>query len=202
MELKLTMHNLTRFCITASLATLLTGCAVVVGGSAATGAVVAHDRRTTGTVVEDKEITLRAMDLRASDPDIEARSNISVTTYNLKVLLTGQAESAEISQRLAAMVATLPRVTHVYNEVEVGAESTWSDAASDAYLTSRVKVALLDVKLEDFDPLRVKVTTSKSTVYLMGLVTPQEAEAVTDKVRYLSGVERVVRLFDYVQPSS
>jgi len=196
------MHTLTRLCVVTTLGAVLSGCGAVVVGGVATGAVVAHDRRTTGTVVEDKEITLRAVDLRASDPEIRERSNIAITTYNLKVLLTGQAESAELSERLAAKVAQLPRVTHVYNEVTVGAEATWSDAASDTILTGRVKVALFDIKMEGFDTLRVKVTTSKNTVYLMGLVTRAEADAVTDKVRYLSGVEKVVRLFDYIQPAS
>lgn len=196
------MRTLSRLCIVTTLAATLSGCAaVVVGGAVATGAVVAHDRRTTGTVVEDKEIQLRAVDLRASDPDIGARSNISITTYNLKVLLTGQAETAELAQRLAARIARLPRVTHVYNEVEVGAQATLSDAASDTYLTASVKAALFDIELDGFDPLRVKVTTSNSTVYLMGLMTRQEADAVSDKVRYLSGVKKVVRLFDYIQPA-
>jgi len=195
------MNSFARLTITATLAALLSGCAAVVVGGA-TGAVVAHDRRTTGTVVDDKEITLRAMELRADDPDTRDHSNISITTYNLKVLLTGQARSAELAQRLADRIAQLPRVAHVYNEVEVGAESTWSDEASDAYLTSKVKFALFDVKLDGFDPLRVKVTTAKGTVYLMGLVTRQEAEAVTEKVRYLSGVQKVVRLFDYFEPGA
>lgn len=193
------MNTSHRLLIVAVLAGLLSGCTAVVVGGAATGAAVAHDRRTSGTVVDDQEIELRAVKLRVDHPEIRARSNISVTSYNLKVLLTGQAESAEVAQRFASMVAQLPRVAHVYNEVQIGAESTWSDAASDTYLTSRVKLALFDVGVEGFDPLRVKVVTSKSTVYLMGLVTPAEAEAITDKVRFLSGVDRVVRLFDYIQ---
>lgn len=194
------MKTLTRICAITTLSAVLSGCGAVIVGGVATGAVVAHDRRTTGTVVEDKEITLRANDVLASNPDIRQRSNIAITSYNLKVLLTGQAESPDLAERLAAQIAQLPRVAHVYNEVTVGAEATWSDAASDTYLTSKVKVALFDIKMDGFDPLRVKVTTSKSTVYLMGLVTRREAEAVTDKVRYLSGVQKVVRLFDYIQP--
>ncbi len=192
------MHTLTRVVIVSTLAALLGGCGAVVVGGVATGAAVAHDRRTTGTVVEDKEITLRALDILRDHPDIAQRSNISITTYNLKVLLTGQAQNAEDVKRFATMVAELPRVEHVFNEVTIGAEATWGDAANDAYLTGRVKLALFDVKLKGFDPLRVKVTTSKGTVYLMGLVTRAEAEAVTDTVRYISGVEKVVRLFDYI----
>ena len=196
------MHIITRLCVITTLGAALSGCAAVVVGGVATGVAVAHDRRTTGTVVDDKEITVQAIRLRAGDPEIRQHSNITITTYNLKVLLTGQAESAAISQRLADRIAQLPRVAHVYNEVQVGAEATWSDSAGDAYLTSKVKLALFEVKLDGFDPLRVKVTSADGTVYLMGLLTTQEAEAVTEKVRYLSGVKKVVRLFEYVQPDA
>jgi osmotically-inducible protein OsmY len=196
------MNTFTKLCLSATLASLLSGCAAVVVGGAATSAVVAHDRRTTGTVVDDKDITVQAMRLRGKDPEIREQSNISITTYNLKVLLTGQAASAAISQRLANRIARLPRVAHVYNEVQVGAEATWSNAASDAYLTGKVKLALFDIELPDFDPLRVKVTSANGTVYLLGLLTPREADAVTEKVRYISGVKKVVRLFEYVQPDA
>lgn len=192
------MRTFNRVCAVTTLATLLSGCGAVLVGGVTTGAVVAHDRRTTGTVVEDKEIVLRAQDILRNHPDIKQRSNISISAYNLKVLLTGQAQYAEDVERFAALVAELPRVAHVFNEVTIGAEATWSDNATDAYLTSKVKLALFDVKIKGFDPLRVQVTTSKGTVYLMGLVTRAEAEAVTDTVRYVSGVEKVVRLFDYI----
>lgn len=176
----------------------LGGCAAVVVGGAAAGAGVAHDRRTTGTIIEDKEILLKAMKFRENDADLKQRSNISIDVYNLQVLLTGQAEDAELTSRFASRVATIPRVRKVFNEVSIGAEGTWSDATSDAYLTSKVKLALFDVGIEGFDPLRVKVTTSLETVYLMGLLTPDEAESVTETVRHLSGVKRVVRLFEYL----
>jgi osmotically-inducible protein OsmY len=86
----------------------------------------------------------------------------------------------------------------VFNEVTIGAESTWGEATSDAYLTSRVKVALFNVGIEGFDPTRVHVTSSLGSVYLMGLLTPTEADAVTEKTRYVSGVKKVVKLFEYI----
>lgn len=176
---------------------LLSGCAaVVVGGGSA--AVAAHDRRTTGTIVEDKEILVRAMVLRNQDEDLKQRSNISIDVYNLKVLLTGQAQDADVVNRFAQQLRQIPRVTQVYEEVEIGAEGTWSEATADTYMTARVKSALIDVGLEGFDPLRVKVVTSLGTVYLMGILTRDEADRVTEKVRYISGVKRVVRLFDYI----
>ena len=179
-------------------ATLLGGCTAVVVGGTAAGVGVVHDRRTVGTVIEDKEIQLKALRILHSDEYLEKHSNIDVTVYNLVVLLTGQAESPEVVARFRDQVARLPRVRKVIDEVAIGAEGTWSDATADAYLTSRVKLALFDVGIEGFDPLRVKVVTSQGTVYLMGLLTPQEADRVTDKVRYISGVKKVVRLFEYI----
>ena len=178
--------------------TLLGGCTAVVVGGAAAGAGVAHDRRTTGTVIDDKEILIKAMRLRAADEDLKSRSNIDITVYDLQVLLTGQAESPEVVARFRDQVARIPRVRKVIDEVAIGAEGTWSEATADAYLTSRVKLALFDVGIEGFDPLRVKVVSSQGTVYLMGLLTPQEADKVTEKVRYISGVKKVVRLFEYI----
>jgi len=180
------------------IAGLLGGCTAMVVGGAATGAVAAHDRRTIGTFIEDKEIHVKALRILHADKELEQQSNIDITVYNLQVLLTGQAANAEIVTRFANKVARIARVRKVYNEVVIGAEGTWSDAAADAYLTSKVKMALFDVGLEGFDPLRVKVVSSDGTVYLMGLLTPDEADAVTEKVRFVSGVKKVVKLFEYL----
>jgi osmotically-inducible protein OsmY len=194
------MNKIRQFVLLLTLTGLLSGCGGLVVTGAATGALTVHDRRSAATVLQDQEIELKAFSLLGDHKDISENSNISVTSYNMKVLLSGQASSAALSQRFAELVARIPRVEKVYNEVVIGAESTWSDAASDTYLTGKVKVKLLDVELKDFDPTRVKVVTSKSTVFLMGLLTRQEADAVTDTVRYVSGVEKVVRLFEYIQP--
>ena len=177
----------------------LSGCAAVVVGAGTTGATVAHDRRTTGTYVEDKAILLKALQMRSQDETLQKNSNISIEVYNLQILLTGQALDADIVARFRDRLTQIERVRHVYNEVTVGAEGTWSEAAADTYLTSRVKVEMFSLGIQGFDPLRVKVTSSLGTVYLMGLVTPEEADAVVEKVRYISGVKRVVRLFEYIK---
>lgn len=182
---------------------LLSGCAaVVVGTGVATGVAVAHDRRTTGTVVEDQEIELKALRVLHDHPDIRDQSNITITSYNLQVLLTGQALSDNVSQRYAEMVAQLPRVRKVFNEVVTGAESTWTEEADDLYMDSKVKLALFNLGIEGFDPTRVNVTSSQGVVYLMGMLTAQEADAVVEKVRFLSGVKRVVKLFEYIEPAA
>jgi len=191
---RISLHILIALVITS----LLSGCAAVVVGAGTTGATVAHDRRTTGTYVEDKAILLKALQMRSQDEVLQKNSNISIEVYNLQILLTGQAIDADIVARFRDKLLKIDRVKHVYNEVTVGAEGTWSEAAADTLLTSRVKVELFNVGIQGFDPLRIKVTSSLGTVYLMGLLTPEEADAVVEKVRYISGVKRVVRLFEYI----
>ncbi len=176
----------------------LQGCAPVVVGGAATGAVAAYDRRTAATVLEDQNIELKALKLGYDHPDLGKHSNISVTSYNMAVLLTGEAETREISRRFAELVSQIDRVKKVYNEVVIGPSGSLLDRTNDTYLTSKVKVALFKVKLDGFDPTRVKVVTSQGTVFLMGLLTSQEAEAVVEEVRVVAGVLRVVKLFEYI----
>lgn len=183
------------------LPTLLGGCAAAVVGGVVAGAGVAsiaHDRRTTGSYIEDKEIQLRASGLLDEYPELAQQSDIAVTSYNMQVLLTGQAASDEVSATYASLVSRLPRVRKVFNEVETRAAASWEDSTGDTWLTLQVKTALADVGLEGFDPLRVKVVSALGTVYLMGLLTEEEAALVTDEVRYVRGVERVVRLFEIV----
>ena len=176
----------------------LSGCAAVVVGGAVTGAKVAHDRRTTGTFVEDQEIFLRAISMYTNDKALSEKSNIDISVFNMQVLLIGQTENMEIAESLRQRVATIPKVRAVFNEVVVGPEATFGESTSDAYLTAQVKVDLFKVKLKGFDPTRVKVSSSQGSVYLMGLLTPTEADAVTERVRYVSGVKRVVKLFEYL----
>jgi osmotically-inducible protein OsmY len=176
----------------------LTGCATAVVGGIAAGTAVVHDRRTTGVVIDDQEIEFKAVQLKYDHPEISERSNISVTSYNLWVLLTGQAESQELVLKYADMVSRLPRVKKVFNHVAIGAEGTFSESTSDVYLTSRAKLALFDVDLPNFDPTRVKVVTSQGTVFLMGLVTREEGQKASDAVRFVSGVKHVVKVFEYI----
>jgi osmotically-inducible protein OsmY len=178
---------------------VLEGCVPVVVTGAAVGVSVVHDRRTPGTVLDDEHIELQAWGLLDDHSDIREHSRIAVTSYNLVVLLTGQAETPEISERFAELVSHLPKIKRVVNEVTVGPLATVTRESEDALITSRVKLALVDVGIPDFDPTRVKVVTEAGIVYLMGLVTPAEAEATVKKARYVPGVKRVVKVFEYIQ---
>lgn len=178
---------------------LLQGCGALLVGGIAAGAAVAYDRRSTEIVVDDQQIELLAVDLAQKHPDIDDHSRIAATAYNRVVLLTGQAETAAIRDRYVAMVSKLPKVKEVVDEISIGPMVSLTRAGEDAYITSRAKFAISQVDLPEFDAMRVKVVTESGIVYLMGLVSADEASATTEKVRYIPGVERVVTLFEYLE---
>ncbi len=192
------MTRLICLLVIAALGQQLYGCTTAAVGGAATGVAVIHDRRTAATVLEDQGIELKAMKLLYDHPEIRDHSNISITSYNLKVLLTGEADTREVSDRFADLVSRIQRVERVHNEIVVGPSGTLLDQSNDAYLTAKVKYALLKIKAKGFDPTRVKVVTSQGTVFLMGLISRREADMVVEKVRFVSGVKRVVKVFEYI----
>ncbi len=187
-----------RFFLIALLALGLSGCAAVVVTGTATAVAVAHDRRTTGTVVEDQEIEWRAMAMRREDRELVEKSNVNIDVFNMQILLTGQTENMQIVERFAQRVGTIRHVRGVFNEVEVAAQPTLSESTADALLTARVKTSMFGMGIEDFDFTRVHVTSAQGSVFLMGLLTPTEADAVVEEVRFVSGVKRVVKLFEYL----
>jgi len=182
-----------------ALALTLSGCAGILVGGAATGVSVAHDRRTTGAIVDDQTIELKLYDV--VNRQLPPGNRISITSYNGTVLLTGEAVSEEARQRAEAIARSFnqPPVRMVYNELVVGPPSPLSVQSNDALLTTKVKTALFQINtIPDFDPTRVKVVTDRGVVYLLGLVRPQEANAAAEVVSQVSGVRQVVTLFEYI----
>ncbi len=176
---------------------LLHGCAaaVVTGGTA--GAAMAVDRRTAGTVIEDQAIEFKAAQAFFADKEINENAHINVTSYNLVALVTGEAPSEELRDRIIKIVRDIPKVSHVYNEVTIAAPSAYVSRSSDSLITSKVKTKLLT--MENFNGISVKVVTEKGVVYLMGLQTREEAERATEAARQVGGVQKVVKLFQYIE---
>lgn len=176
---------------------LLQGCAsVVVGGAAATATAV-HDRRTLGVFVEDQTIEFKAGNLLDDDKEIDDNSNIDVTSYNMVALMTGQAANQALKERAERLVGGVDRVRRVVNEVEIGSASSLGERTRDAALVTEIKFKLTKIDLPDFDPLRVKVVAERGVIFLMGLLTQAEGDAVAELVRHISGVRRVVKVFEY-----
>lgn len=178
---------------------LLTGCAAgVVGAGAAVGttAAVANDRRTTGTFIEDQAIELKAVRGLFVDDEIDKSSHINVTSYNTIVLITGETPNEDLRQRIIDIVRNIPKVTHVYDELTIAAPSSILSRSSDSLITSKVKTRLLTLK--NFNGARVKVVTERGVVYLMGLLTRADSDIATGETQLVGGVQKVVKLFQYI----
>jgi len=193
------IKGVSRLLLAAVLATSLSGCTALFLGGAATTIGVIHDRRSAGTILDDRTIELTIYGRIANDPQLARGANISVSSYNNVVLLSGQVIDPGQRQRAQDIAANAANVRRVFNELEVAPPANWSNTGTDALISSMVKGSLFQVQgLADFDPTRVKVVTDRGTVYLMGLLRPEEADAVTATVRRVNGVQRVVKLFEYI----
>lgn len=176
-------------------AVLATGCAGVLVGGAATGAAVAHDSRTTGTVIEDQAIELKAMEAIRGNVDLKEQTHLSVTSYNQAALVTGQAPSDALRQAAIALVSTVQKVRHVYDEIEIAAPNSLGTRSADSLTTAKVKTKLFT--LDDLDATRVKVVTENGVVFLMGILSRKDAEAAGQAASEVGGVQKVVKLFEY-----
>ena len=184
-----------RFCMLLFVSHMLTGCVAAVVAGGATGAAVAYDRRTAGTIIEDQAIETKAWQSFQSDKEINDNAHINVTSYNTIVLVTGEAPNAELKERIINIVRNIDKVSNVYDEVTIAAPSSYVSRSSDSVITSKVKTNLL--AMDNFDGAHVKVVTEKGIVYLMGLLSHEEADRGTDVARKVGGVQKVVKLFQY-----
>jgi osmotically-inducible protein OsmY len=186
-----------RLAIIALLATLpfLQGCApLIAGGAAATGIVISQDRRTVGSLTEDEGIELKAAS-RVGER-FKDGVHVNVTSYNRMVLLTGEVPDAAARTEAERIAWAVENVRGVHNEMAIAGVSSYTVRSNDALITSKVKARFLDG--QKFNPLHVKVVTENSIVYLMGLVRKQEANDATEIARTTSGVQKVVRVFEFL----
>jgi osmotically-inducible protein OsmY len=173
----------------------LSGCfPLLLGGAMTGGVLVASDRRTSGTQLEDNTIQLKSSN-RISD-NLGERVHVNVTSYNRQVLLTGEVPSEQDKQLVEKVVAGVENVRAVVNELAVLGNSTLTQRSSDALVTSRVKANLVDAR--DLFANSFKVTTERGTVYLMGRVSQREANRATEVVTGTSGVQRLVRILEVI----
>jgi osmotically-inducible protein OsmY len=177
--------------------TQLQGCAGVVAAGAATGAVVIHDRRSLGTVIDDQGIELKGAHSIAERKDISTASRIRVFSNNGMVLLVGQTPYSQYSNEAKAIVNKIQGVRRVYNELRIRKPVSLSVQSNDTWITSKIKTRMLAEK--HFDSTRFSVVTEDGEVFLMGLVTRAEGDKAVGIARNISGVRKVIRVFEYVQ---
>ena len=180
--------------LTASMVAALSACAPMIIGGAVVGSMMATDRRTAGTQIEDEGIELRAASaLRTTLGD---RVHINITSFNRQVLVTGEALTALDRQQVEQTVGRVENVRSVVNEVAVMGHTNLSQRSSDVLVTSKVKAALVDAR--DMSVNAFKVVTERGTTYLMGRVTKREADRATDIARSTGGVLKVVRVLELI----
>ena len=175
---------------------LLNGCTGILVTGAATGAVAAHDQRSIGTFVDDEGIELKAREKWLSDDEMFDKSHINFTSINRVVLVTGEAPTEALRDRIVSMVKNISNVRRVHNEVNISAPSSLMTRTSDTYITSKVKIQIF--RIENMDATRVKVVTENGVVYLMGLVTRDEGYQAAEAASKVSGVQRVIKIFEYI----
>jgi osmotically-inducible protein OsmY len=153
--------------------------------------VVATDRRTSGIQLEDEEIELRAASrIREMFGD---RVHVNVNSFNLQVLLTGEVPTDRDRQAVYKIVSEVENVRKILNEVVIGPVSSYADRSHDVLLSSKVKAGIIDAK--DLMVNTFKIIAEHDNIYLMGRVTPNEANRATEIARNVGGVKQVVRVF-------
>ena len=172
----------------------LSACFPVVMGGAVMGSLVATDRRTSGAQLEDEGIELRAAN-RVRE-NLGERGHVNITSYNRRVLITGEVPNAQDKQLVEQVVSRVENVQSVVNELAELGNTTLTQRSSDALVTGRVKAGMVDAK--DIFASAFKVVTERGTTYLMGRVTQREADRATEITRASSGVQKVVRVLEII----
>ena len=178
----------------AALAAGLSACAPLIVGGAVVGGVMAVDRRTTGTQIEDEGIELRAANrIRETLGD---RVHVNVTSYNRQALLTGEVPNAQDRQTVEQIVSQVENTRSVVNDLAVAPNTTLGQRSNDTFITGKVRASLVDA--QDISANSFKVVTERNIVYLMGRVSQREANRATEIARGVSDVRKVVRVFENV----
>ena len=186
--------------ITVAALLALEGCAapVLVAGAAAgtAGAAAVGDKRTPSAFVDDQVIESRVRSAINADPTLVDDVNVTVTSYNQVVLLTGQVPDDETRQRVIDHVRGVADIKRIHDHLEVGPPTLLPQRGRDTVITTRVKSGLMG---ENGVPsLRVKVITENGVVYLMGLVKRQDVDRITGIVQRVDGVKMIVTVFEYI----
>jgi len=185
---------LTKVVLGSALLASLSGCFGLIVGAGIGSAVSAVDRRTLGAQTEDKSVTVKA-EIKMREVT-NGNGNINVTSFNRKVLLTGEVRDEAMKATAEREVRKIENVVSVINELKISGSSSYTSRSNDALITTKVKASLVDMKT--VSAISFKVTTERGVVYLMGLVTPREGNIAADVAKGVSGVTSVVKIFEYI----
>jgi len=190
------LANIAAAFFVAGLSASLSGCFPIVAGGVGVGAMMADDRRTSGIYIEDERIELRVLTDTAKLGD---KVHVNATSFNRVVLVTGEVPDEATKAKVEKLVAEVDNVKRVQNELAIARPSTLGERSNDVYVTTRVKTRFLSEGKKRFSANHVKVITEMATVYLMGLVSKDEAAAAAEIAAATPGVKRVVKVFEYTE---
>ncbi|VVD83563.1 BON domain-containing protein [Pandoraea communis] len=175
----------------------LGGCVPILLGGAATGALVATDRRSVGAQTEDREIQVKA-EANIANTLTDDAVHVNVTVFNRRVLLTGEVPDEKTKQRAMDIVKQINNVRGIVDEIAIAPKSSLGSRSNDAWITSKVKANLINTK--EISANVFKVVTERGDVYLMGLVSEEEGRIGANVASRIDGVQKVIKLYEYVKP--
>lgn len=189
-------RTLTAILLAALIAPALTGCVAAVATGVTSGALAVFDRRSFGAQTEDEGIEWKILGNAMNK--YGDKVHLNQTSYNRKVLLTGEVPDEQTRAEIERMASGMPNVTQVWNELQIGPTSSFQNRSNDAFITSKVKGRFVDGG--KFRANLVKVVTEAGTVHLLGMVTRAEADAAIEIARTTAGVKKVVNVMEIITP--
>lgn len=175
---------------------LLQGCAAAVVAGTASAVTAANDRRTIGSQIDDNNIEIKASIALSEIERLEKFANISAVSVNGIVLLVGQVSNEEMRNEAQRTIEGVSGIRKIHNQIRIGSNIGITTQTHDSWLTSKVKAQLLTAK--DISSNNIKVVTENAEVFLMGLVSDSESTQAVNIARNASGVERVIKVFEYM----
>lgn len=190
------LRKLVSWCTIAFASLVFSGCTSIISATTDEPIQIDPGKRSLGVKIDDQQIeTIAAVNINKAHPMLDD-APVSVHSFNAVVLLVGQVPTNELRELAGNTARKLPNVRQVHNELQVQAPISLLAGANDSWLTTKIKSKLLTNR--DIDSGRLHIVTENNTVFLMGLVTHTEAEAITDVARHTGGVQKVVRVFEFI----
>lgn len=176
-----------------SAATLMQGCATAIVAGTMTAVSAANDPRTIGSQIDDNNIEVKAASELSKDDGIDKHTNLNVVSYDGTVLVVGQAPNQFLIDSALKIIKKIPGVRNVHNQIKIGTPASFSTQSNDVWITTKVKADLLTD--ESVKGHNIKVVTENKEVFLMGVVTPEQAGKAALIASKVAGVERVIKVF-------
>lgn len=188
-------HSVIAFTLTSAL--LLHGCELLIVGAGMGAVSVAHDNRTLGTQLDDKTTGSRIATALGEDEAIKKQTSITVKVFNGTALLVGQAPTQNLINHATKLASSVTNVKKVHNQIRLGTPIPPSVSAHDLWLASKIKTQLIADK--QVDGLNIETEVENGEVFLMGLISTQEANLAVNVVRNIKGVKQVIKAFEYTE---